>query len=155
MLPCMTITRLAIGDIPLHNHLMFVCVLYRARNDDNSLCTSTTSNMYQLVTNHRNSLFLICNDFNCHRVRWRGVSFVTTSHDIASKAFCESVGLTQSVNFPTRSSATGTSSLLELVMINFPTKLSCCSSLGSPLGSSDHFLVKTHLSLAIVREQPQ
>ena len=44
------------------------------------------------------------------------------------KAFCNSLGFTRSINIPTRISTTCTSSLLDLVMTNFPSDLSCSSS---------------------------
>ena len=52
----------------------------------------------------------------------------------------DSMGLTQSVNFPTHISPNGKSSLLDLVMTIFPTNVSCTSS--APIGSSHHVLVK-------------
>ena len=67
--------------------------------------------------------------------------------------FCDSTGLTQSVNFPTRISPNGKSSVLELVMTNFPTNVSCSSS--APICLSEHVLVKVNISLAILRELPQ
>ena len=69
------------------------------------------------------------------------------------KDFCDSMGLSRSVNFPTQISPNGKSSLLDLVMTNFPANVSSSSS--SPIGISDHMLVKVNISLAILREQPQ
>ena len=76
-----------------------------------------------------------------------------TSHGTSAKDFCDSMGLTRSVNFPTQISPNGKSSLLDLVMTKFPTNVSCSSS--APIGSSDHVLVRGNISLAIFRELPQ
>ena len=75
-----------------------------------------------------------------------------TCHGTSAKAFCDSLGLTQSVNFPTRISTNGTPSLLDLILTNFPENI-CCSS-SAPIGSSDHVLVKVDISLAIIGETP-
>ena len=66
-----------------------------------------------------------------------------------SKAFCDSLGLTQSVNFPTRITTNGTLSLLDLILSNLPENI-CCSS-SAPIGSSDHVLVKVDISLCYQR----
>ena len=65
--------------------------------------------------------------FNCHHVKWLGVGTSLTSHGTSAKVFCDSIGLTQSVNFPTQISPNGKSSLLDLVMSNFPAHVSCLS----------------------------
>ena len=57
-------------QLPLHSHLMFICVLYRPRNSDDSIYTSLSENMDQLLSSHPNSLFLIRGDFNCHHASW-------------------------------------------------------------------------------------
>ena len=75
-----------------------------------------------------------------------------TCHGTSAKDFCDSLGLTQSVNFPTRISTNGTPSLLDLILTNFPDNI-CCSS-SAPIGSSDHVLVKVDISLAVIREPP-
>ena len=62
------------------------------------------------------------------------------------------MGLTQSVNFPTRISTNGTPSLLDLILTNFPDNI--CFSSSAPIGSSDHVLVKVDISLAVIREPP-
>ena len=114
--------------------------------------------MDQLLTTHPNSLFLTrvfltCGEFNCHHAKWLGVATHLTSHSSSAKDFCDSMGLTQSVNFTTQISINGKASLLDLVMINFPANVSC--SFSALIGSSDHLLVKVIISLAILREQPQ
>ena len=76
-----------------------------------------------------------------------------TCHGTSAKDFCDSMGLNQSVNFPTRISTIGTLSLLYLILTNFPDNI-CCSS-SAPIGSSDHVFVKVDISLAIIREPPQ
>ena len=119
---------------------MFICVLYCPPNSDTSIYTSLSENMDQLLSSHPNSLFLICGDFNCHHASWRGVGTSLTCHGTSAKDFCDSLGLTQSVNFPNRISTNGTLSLLDLILTNFPENI-CCSS-STPIGSSDHVLVK-------------
>ena len=96
---------------------------------------------------------LICGDIICHHASWLGVCTSLTCHGTSAKAFCVSLGLTQSVNFPTRISTNSTLSLLDLNLTNVPENI-CCSSSG-PIGSSDHMLVKVDISLAIIREPPQ
>ena len=91
----------------LHSHLMFICVLYRPPNSDDPIYTSLSENMDQLLSFHPNSLFLICGDFNCHHASWLGVGTSLTCHGTSAKAFCDSLGLTQSVNFPPRISTNG------------------------------------------------
>ena len=118
--------------LPLHSHLMFICVLYRPPNSDDSIYTSLSENMDQLLSSHQNSLFLICGDFNCHHASWLGLGTSLTCHDTSAKDFCDSLGLTQSVNFPTRISTNGTPSLLDLILTNFPENI-CCSS-STPIG---------------------
>ena len=76
-----------------------------------------------------------------------------TCHGTSAKDFCDSLGLTQSVNFPTRISTNGAPSLLNLILTNFHENI-CCSS-SDPIGSSDHVLVKVTISLAIIREPSQ
>ncbi len=71
----------------------------------------------------------------------------------SAKDFCDSLGLTQSVIFPTRISTNGTPSLLDLIWTNFSENI-CCSS-SAPIDSSDHVLVKVNISLALIREPPQ
>ncbi len=132
---------------------MFICVLYRPLNSDDSIYTSLSENMDQLLSFHQNSLFLICGDFNCHHASWLGVGTSLTCHGTSAKAFYDSLGLTQSVNFPTRISTNGTPSLLDLILTNFPDNI-CCSS-SAPIGSSDHTLVKVDISLAVISEPPQ
>ena len=112
-----------------------------------------SSNVDQLITIHLDSLFLICYDFNHHFASWWGVDSATTSHGIAAKAFCDALGLTHSPNFPTRISTAGMSSVMDLLTTTFPSNLSC--SYPAPLGSSHQFIVKAHISLAILKEQPQ
>ena len=139
--------------LPLHSHLMFICVLYRSPNSDDSIYTSLSENMDQLLSSHPNSLFLICGDLNCHHAHWLGVGISLTCHRTSAKAFCDSFGPTQSVNFPTRISTNGTLSLLDLILTNFPENI-CCSS-SAPISSSDHVLVKVNIPLAVIRELPQ
>ena len=139
--------------LPLHSHFMFICVLYRPQISDDSIYTSLAENMDQLLSSHPNSLFLTCGDFNCHHASQRGVGTSLTYHGTSAKAFCDSLGLTQSVNFLTRISTNGTLSLLDLILTNFPENI-CCSS-SAPIGSSDHVLVKVDISLAVIREPPQ
>ena len=88
--------------LPLHSHLMFMCVLYRSPNSDDSIYTSLPENMDQRLSSHPNSLFLICGDFNCHHASLLGVGSSPTYHGTSAKDFCNSWGLTQSVNFPMR-----------------------------------------------------
>ena len=54
------------------------------------------------------------------------------------------MGLTQSMNFQTWISPNSKSSLLDLVITNIPTNVSCSSS--APIGSSDHVLMKVNIS---------
>ena len=75
-----------------------------------------------------------------------------TCHGTSAKAFSDSLGLPQSVNFLTRILINGTPSLLDLILTNFPDNI-CCSS-SAPIGSSDHVLVQVDISLAIIREPP-
>ena len=72
---------------------------------------------------------------------------------LQQKTLCNSLGLTQSVNFLIRISTNDTPSLLDLILTNFPINI-CCSS-SAPIGSSDHILVKVDISLAVIREPPQ
>ena len=109
--------------------------------------------MDHLLSSHPNSLFLICGDFNCHHASWLGVGTSLTCHGTSAKAFCDSLGLTQSVNFLTRISTNGALSLLDLILTNFPENTCCSSSV--PISSSDHMLVKVDISLAVIREPPQ
>ena len=51
--------------LPLHSHLVFICVLYRPPNSDDSIYTSLSENMDQLLSSHPNSLFLIRGNCNC------------------------------------------------------------------------------------------
>ena len=76
-----------------------------------------------------------------------------TCHGTSAKDFCDSLGLTQSVNILTRISTNGTPSLLDRILTNFPENI-CCSS-SAPIGSSDHVLVKVNISLAVIRDQHQ
>ena len=75
-----------------------------------------------------------------------------TCHGISAKYFCDSLELTQSVNFLTQISINGTPSLLDLILTNFPENI--CST-PAPISSSDHVLVKVDISLAVIREPPQ
>ena len=121
--------------------LYVYCTVYLT---DDSIYTSLSENMDQLLSSHPNSLFLICGNFNCHHASWLGVGTSLTCHGTSAKAFCDSLGLTQSVNFLTRISTNGTPSLLDLILTNFPDNI-CCSS-SAPIGSSDHVLVKVDIS---------
>ena len=97
---------LATASPPLPPHV--ICVLNHPPNSDDSIYNSLSENMDQLLSSHPNSLFLICGDFNCHHASWLGVGTSLTCHSNSAKAFCNSLGLTQSVNFPTRISTNGT-----------------------------------------------
>ena len=145
-------TNLLKWFVPFHSHLMFICVLYCPPNSDDSIYTSLSENLDQLLSSHPNSLFLICGDFNCHHASWLGMGTSLTCHGTSEKDFCDSLGLTHSVNFPNRISTIGTPSLLDLILINFPENI-CCSS-STPISSSDHVLVKVNISLAVIREPP-
>ena len=112
--------------LPLHSHLMFICVLYCSLNSDDSIYTSLAENMDLLLSSHPKSLFLICGDFNCHHASWLGVGTSLTCHGTSAKDFCDSLGLTQSVNFPIWISTNGTATLLGLILTNFPENI--CSS---------------------------
>ena len=59
-------------------------------------------------------------------VGWVWMPWDFTCHGTSGKDFCDSLGLTQSVNFPTRISANGTPSLLDLILTDFPENI-CCS----------------------------
>ena len=109
--------------LPLCSHLLFICVLYHPPNSDDSIYISLAQNMDQLQSTHLNSLFLICGDFNCHHASWLSVGSSLTCHGTSAKDFCYSLGLTQSVTSPTRISANGTPSLLDLILTN-PQKMS-------------------------------
>ena len=87
-----------------------------------------------------------------YQLAWCGYLSLTC-HGTSAKDFCDSLGLTQSVNFPTRIPTNGTPSLLDLILTNIPENI-CCSS-SAPIGSSDHVLVKVDISLAVIREPPQ
>ena len=144
---------LATASPPLHSHLMFMCVLYCPPNSDASIYTSLSVNMDKLLSSHLNSLFLICGDFNCHHASWLGVGTSLTCQGSSAKAFCDSLALTQSVNFQTRISTNGTPSLLDFILTNFQENV--CFSSSAPIGSSDHVLVKVDISLVVIREPPQ
>ena len=113
--------------LPVHSHLMFICVLHRPPNSDDSIYISLSENMDQLLSSHPNSLFLICADFNCHHASWLGVGTSLTCHGASAKDFCDSLGLSQLFNFPTGISKNGTPSLLDLILTNIPENI-CCSS---------------------------
>ena len=108
--------------------------------------------MNQLLTTHPNSLFLFV-VISIVTMQIDSVGTPLTSHDTSAKYFCDSMRLTQSVNFPSQISPNGKSPLLDLVMTNFPANVSCSSS--APIGSSDQVLVRVNISLAILRELPQ
>ena len=133
---------------------MFICVLYRPPSIDESICTSLSENMDKLLSSHPNSLFLKCGDVNCHHASWLSVGTSLTCHGTSAKDFCDSLGLTQFVNFLTGSQSMLTGfqpvplSLLDLILTNFTENI-CCSS-SAPIGSSDHVLVKVNISLAII-----
>ena len=101
---------------------------------------SLKCNMDQLFISHPDSLFLICGDFNYHHANWQCVGTSLISHGTSAKDFCDSMGLTRSVNLPTWISFNGKYSFLDLRMTNFPANVSCSSS--SPIGSSDLMLVR-------------
>ena len=46
-------------------------------------------------------------NFNHHHANWLGVGTSITNHETSVKDFCDSVGLTQSVNFLTQISSNG------------------------------------------------
>ena len=131
---------------------LFICVLYHPPNSVDSIYTSLSEIMDLLLPTHPNCLFLTRGDFTCHHASWLVVGTSLTCHGTSAKAFCDSLGLTQSVNFPTRISTNSTLSLLDLILTNFPENI-CCSS-SAPIGSSDHVLIKVDISLAIIREPP-
>ena len=108
--------------------------------------------MDHLLSSQPKSLFLMCGDFNCHDANWLGVSTPLICHGTSAKDFCDSLGLTQSVNFPTKISPNGTPSFLDLIFTNFLENI--CSSC-APIGSSDHMLVKVDISLDVIGEPLQ
>ena len=124
-------------------HLLCL-VLYRCPNSDDFIYIALSDNMDPLLSTHLNSLFLICGDFSCYHANWLGAGSSLTSYGTAAKDFCDSTGLTQSVNFPTQISPNGKYSFLDLVMTKFPTNVSC--SFSAPIGSRDHMLVKVNIS---------
>ena len=132
---------------------MFRCALHRPPNSDDSIYTSLSKNMDQLLSSHPNSLFLICGDFNYHQASWLGVGTSLTCHGTEAKDFCDSLGLTQIGQFPDPdlnqwypiSSGSDFDKLPENI---------CCPS-SAPISSSDHVLVKVDTSLAVIREPPQ
>jgi len=93
-----------------------------------------------LTFNHSSQLFLFLTggDFNHHHSNWLGVGTSLASHGTPAKDFCDSIGLTRSVNFSTRISPNGKSPLPDLVITNIPTNVSW--SFSAPVGSSDHVL---------------
>ena len=76
-------------QLPLHSHLMFICVLHRPPNSDDSIYTSLSENMDQLLFSHPNSLFLICGDLNCHHASWLCVGTSLTCQGTSAKDFCD------------------------------------------------------------------
>ena len=108
-------------------------VLYRPPNSDDSISILLAKNMDRLLSTHPSSLFLICGDFNCRHASWLGVGTSLTCHGTSAKYFCDSLGLTQSVNFPTQISTNSTPSLPDLILTNFPENICCSSSV--PIGS--------------------
>ena len=108
--------------------------------------------MDQLLSSHPNSLFLICGDFNCHHASWLGVGTPLTCYGTSTKDFCDSLGMTQSVNFLTQISTNGTPSRLDLILTHFPENI--CFPSSTPIGSSNHMLIKVDISLAVIREPP-
>ena len=102
-------------------------MLFHPPNSDDSIYISLAENIDQLLSSHPNSLILICGDFNHHHAIWLGVGTSLTCHGTSAKDFCGSLGLTQSVNFPTRISINSTPYFLDLILTNFPENI-CCSS---------------------------
>ena len=142
---------LATASPPLPPHV-YLCVVPSTKQTP---FTPHSENMNQLLSTHQNSLFLICGDFNCHHASWLGVGTSLSWHGTSAKDFCDSLGLTQSVNFPIRISPNGTPSLLDLILTNFPQFENICCFSSTPIGSSDHMLVKIDISLAVIREPHQ
>ena len=106
---------------------LFVCctVHQTVMTPFTSRSPKTRTNKDQLLSTHPNSLFLICGDLNCHNASCLGGDTTLTCHSTSAKGFCDSLGPTQSVKFPTWISVNGTPSLLDLVLTNFPANVCC------------------------------
>ena len=145
-------TNLLKWFVPFHSHLMFICVLYCPPNSDDSIYISLTETMDQLLFSHPNSLPHMW-WLQLSSCQLAGCGYLSHLPWHFSKGLLRLIGLTQSVNFPTRISTNGIPSLLDLILRNFPENI-CCSS-SALIGSSDHVLVKVDISLAVIREPPQ
>ena len=109
---------------------MFVCVLYHPPNISDSIYISLSEHGLTFIySSQLSSSFVVISI--CHCANWLGVATSLTSHGTAAKDFCDGMGLIQPVNLPTRISVNGKSSLLDFVLTNFPTNVSCSSA---PIG---------------------
>ena len=122
-----------------NNYYIFSC--YRNPDLDSSIFECLKASMTLLQERDRKACFIVVGDFNVHHREWLNSRSPTDRHGIAALDFVNETGCTQLVAEPTHISG----NCLDLLITDVPGV--CSVSVGSQIGSSDHFAVSTKVQL--------
>ena len=122
-----------------------MCYAYRAPDlnltDAEKMCTEIS----EIKSKHKNSIFWLCGDFNLPDINWdsntiTGHQYSLSMNQLFLDLFCD-LGLTQTVDKPTREN-----NILDLFLTNNNNLIKSCSVVS---GTSDHHVVVVESNVSI------
>ena len=129
---------------------IIVCAVYRPPREDLNAAHQICDALLDLYRRHPDSCFWISGDFNLPDIDWTSDSIEGHQFSLALNTLFldtfQNIGLTQTVDFPTRINNT-----LDLFLTNRPTFISECNAIP---GVSDHEIVVTLSDTSVKQTKP-
>ena len=110
----------------------YIFSIYRNPDASDSIYDCLLSSMAHIQQNDRKSSFVFVGDFNAHHREWLNSISPTDRHGLCAYDFSSESGCVQLVSEPTHVSG----NCLDLILTDVPGVVT--SSVGSPIGTSDH-----------------
>ena len=120
---------------------LYVFASYRNPDLDNGIYDCLLNKMAAVQEADPKACFVFVGDYNAHHTEWLNSVTATDHHGIAALDFSNLSGCEQLISEPTHQSG----NRLDLVLTDVSGIVAC--GVGSPIGSSDHSLIKINVEL--------
>ena len=120
---------------------LYVFASYRNPDLDDTIFDCLLTKMAEVQERDSKACFVFVGDYNAHHTEWLNSITATDNHGIAALDFSNLCGCEQLISEPTHQSG----NRLDLVFTDVSGIVTC--GVGSPIGSSDHSLIKINVEL--------
>ena len=120
---------------------LYVFASYRNPDLDDTIFDCLLTKMATVQENDPKACFVFVGDYNAHHTEWLNSISTTDNHGVAALDFSNLCGCEQLIREPTHQSG----NCLDLVFTDVSGIVTC--GVGSPVGSSDHSLIKINVEL--------